>query len=30
MKLSSVAVTSNEIIMPGTHVLELDAPHLGR
>jgi dihydroorotate dehydrogenase electron transfer subunit len=30
MKLSSVRVASNEIIMPGTHVLELDAPELGR
>ena len=30
MKLSRVTVTSNEIVMPGTHVIGLDSPHLGR
>jgi dihydroorotate dehydrogenase electron transfer subunit len=30
MKLLQVGVVSNTLIMPGTHVLELDAPQLGR
>jgi dihydroorotate dehydrogenase electron transfer subunit len=30
LKLSRVKVVTNEVIMPGTHVLELDAPRLGR
>jgi dihydroorotate dehydrogenase electron transfer subunit len=30
MRLSSVRVTANEVVMPGTHVLTLDAPEIGR
>lgn len=30
MKLGPVQVRSNELIMPATHVLWLDSPHLGR
>ena len=30
MKLSSVEVSDNELIMPGTHVLALSSPELGR
>src|SRR5437899_3652862 len=30
MKLFRVRVVSNEVIMPATHVLELDSPALGR